>query len=273
MDLYDAHKEIVELVQEELLMVAAGYPIEKLGGVLNNLTSYFQALSICHLLESTDTNQFRENLTRSGYARRYFLRKSFEENNYKDRHLALSSNESLLDCLAAGQIRLACDIADLSLEKWNCNWEYEDDFCFYLYLHKVVKQSDNLPFSILEKIIERFENALEGGNSSRLEVCKSILMKDKDLFCNSLDALIEEKQESIEVEKERMLEPDPSVAVFWPRSYVFIEGLALLQLAHITGLRIKEEFPLCPTLGRVTISDEAFIDIFQEIEQELNKSK
>ena len=54
MDLRDVHKEILPEIQEELLYIAAGYHMEEIGDVFERLCEYFQALGICHLLETVE---------------------------------------------------------------------------------------------------------------------------------------------------------------------------------------------------------------------------
>lgn len=266
MDPRDVHQEIIQEIKEEMLFVADGYRMEEIGAVFEKLSRYFQALGICYLLESADVERFRENLVRSGYARRYFLRKSREEGNHRDRHLALGRTESFLDSVVAGHIRLAREIAGLSSERWEPNWEYEDDFCFFLFLHNIVR-NPHLPNPQLEEILARFERALEGGESLRFNVCKVLMSREQEEFISVLNELMEEKQDLFNKKRERMLEPDPSAYVFWPKSFVSIEGLALLKIAETVGIEIGEDFPLCPGIGRLSTTDKDYTDFFYEIER------
>src|SRR5215813_3349285 len=107
MDASEIRDELVPEIKEMLAFVAAGYPIRELGDELEKLSEYFQALGIAYLLEYADQDRFRENLVRSGHARRYFLRKLLEENNVNDHRLALGRTEAFLDALAAGEVGLA----------------------------------------------------------------------------------------------------------------------------------------------------------------------
>lgn len=272
MDTRDIHKLLLPEIEDEILLVAAGYRMEEIGDVFARLSEYFQALGICYLLENADVDQFRENLVRSGYARRYFLRKSLEEGNDRDRHLSLGWTKALLDSVAAGHLRLARDIINLSIETWEPNWEYEDDFCFYQFLQQVVMNPDYLSNPELEEILARFERALEGGDSLRLEVCKALLRREGGNFSAALYELMQEKQEMHDEQRERMLEPGPSTYVFWPRSFVSVEGLGLIKIAEVVGIKIDEDFPLCPRIARFPTSDHDYTDIFQIIERERARS-
>jgi hypothetical protein len=273
MDIRDVHKELIPEIQAELLFLAAGYRMEEIGDVFEKLSEYFQALGICHLLESGDVDQFRENLVRSGYARRYFLSKSRAEGNDRDRHLALGRTEAFLDAVAAGHLRLAKDIANLSVETWEPNWEYEDDFCFFLFLHQIIKSPGQLSSPQLEEILTRFENALEGEESLRLEICKALLSRNLEEFRTALNGLMGDKQDLHDEKRDRMLEPEPSSYVFWPQSFVSVEGLALLKIAEVVGVEVEDEFSLCPRLGRLSTANQDYTDFFQEIEQELAREQ
>jgi len=267
MDISEIHKELIPEIQEELSFIAAGYRMEEIGDVIVRLSRYFRALGICHLLESADVNLFRENLVRSGYARRYFLRNSRADGNDRDRYLAIGRTEAFMDSVAAGHLRLAQEIAELSTHEWEPDWEYEDDLCFFLFLHNIIINPRQLSDSQFQEILVRFDKALEGGESLRLEVCKALITKDNENFSAALNELMEAKKELIEEKRERMLEPDPSTYVFWPRSFVSIEGLALIKIAETVGIKVDEEFPLCPWVGRLPTTDQEYKDIFQEIAQ------
>ena len=198
-----------------------------------------------------------------------FLRKSRDEGNDRDRHLALGRTEAFLGSVAAGHIRLAREIANLSIDSWEPNWEYEDDFCFWYLLQQIIRNPDQLLSPQLAEIILRFERALEGGESLRLEVCKALISRETENFRTAINKLMEEKQDLLDEQRRRMLEPEVSTYIFWPSSFVSVEGLALLKIAEIIGIEVESQgFPLCPSIGRLSITDEDYADIFQEIERE-----
>ncbi len=266
MDPRDVRELIVEDIHEKMFFLTAGYPMADTGDKFESLSELFQGLAICHLLVEANVDKFRENLVRSGHARRYFLRKSQEEGNNHDRHLALSRSEAFLDSVVAGDLGLARDIVRLSSEVWEKNWEYEDDFCFFLFLHTIVKNLDPFPALELRTILERFEQSLEGGFSTRLDVCKALVSQDEEEFANTLHVLLEEKQEQIDNERSSIMEDQ---FLFWPRSVVFVEGLALLKIAEIVGMQIDEEFPLCPQEARFPTVDKQYVDLFADLEHAL----
>jgi hypothetical protein len=267
----EIHDTLLPEVREQVLLLAAGYPIAQLGQELENFSNYFQGLAIAHLLRSADVEQFTLYLTRSAHARRYFLRRSAREGNAEDPRLALGRTEAFLDALAANQIDLARDIARLSGHAWHGGWEYEDDFCYFLFLHQLVSQ-DGLPDTVgLGATLARFESALEGGKSLRLEVCRALLERDDEAFQSGLFALLEQRREELFNLRERMQQVEPMSCVCWARSFLCIEGFALMRVAELVGLLPLDrdaEMPLCPSLGRVASAPNPYEDIFEGIERE-----
>ena len=269
MDIRDVREAIVPEIHEGMFFLTADYPMASTGSMFERLSEMFQGLAICHFLATMDIDKFRENLVRSGHSRRFFLRKSQEEGNLQDRYLALSRSEAFLDSLVAGDLQLAREITIFSSETWNKNWEYEDDFCFFLFLQKVVKNPNTLTNQDLRLILEQFEHALEGQASNRLDVCNSLLARDEEAFNKSLYDLLEENSEQFDKKRPTISDMDIESLLFWPKSYISIEGLALLRIAEIVGLQTEGEFPLCPMEARLSILKNYYIDLFSDLERAL----
>ncbi len=263
MDLEDVHIELVFEAKQSLGLVISGEPVGKIAEAFDDLSAYFQGLGICHLLEFADTEQFQENLARSGHARRYFLRKSQEQGNTDDRHLALSRTQAFLDAVVA-DLALARDIARLSIQRWEPNWEYEDDYCYYLFLHTVILDPYALPMAALERLLEQFEEAVEGEYSARLELCKALLTRDEAAFDEALEALMDDLQQAHDEKRELVETYD---FLFWPGTFVSVEGLALLKVASLLGVPTGDTYPLCPGIGRLVPEGRPVLDLFEEIER------
>jgi hypothetical protein len=276
MDAREIHDGLVPEIQEMLAFVAVGYPIHELGDELERLSDYFQGLGIAYLLEGADQERFLENLARSGHARRYFLRKSREGNNDDDRHLALSRTEAFFDALAGGQTILAREIIELSIGEWHADWEYEDDFCYYLFLHRIVQAGSENAAAELRGLLARFERVLEGSDSPRLDVCRALLDRNSDGVREALSLLMGYRSEEMDEARERNLEADASACVCWARSYVSCEGLALLRVAEMQGLaplESGEELEMCPALAMLPATDPNYLDMFAAIEAELARGR
>ncbi len=266
------HATLLAEVREIVPLLAEGYPIAQLGEELENFSDYSQALAIAHLLIGADLEQFKLYLTRSSYARRYFLSRSAKHGNTEDPRLALGRTEAFLDAVAAGQMALAREIARLSGDTWRADWEYEDDFCYFLFLHRITGSPDAAGEPRLREMLDRFETVLEGGKSDRLDVCRAILARDAEAFRTALFALMEHRREELFDLGEQMQQVEPAGCVCWARSFVSIEGFALIRLAELAGLPPLEsdaEPPLCPAQGRIVAADAVYEDFFEGIERHL----
>lgn len=267
MDLRDVRERLMAPLAEHAGALAANWPIRDCAAALECLSEVFQAFAICALLTQYDVDKFRENLVRSAHARRYFLRKAAEANVSDDRRLALSRGEAVLDALAAADIVVAREIAERSIRDWHANWEYEDDFCYYLFIHDCILHDGTPAEAITAPLLERYEQSLEGGDDPRLKVCQSLVERDPEKFIATFSALMNAKQEQIDQQRPNVVD---SKFLFWPRSFVSVEGLALLRLAEMAGLAIAEEFPLCPAESRLALHENSYADIFQDLERTFN---
>jgi len=263
MDLTDVRDLIVPEIYERGLLLTAGYPVTETGKALEEMSELFQALGICQFLLTMDVMGFRINLTRSGQARRYFLRKSAELRNIHDHRLALSRSEGFLDSVVAGDWSLARDIVRLSNWDWNGNWEYEDDYCYFMILHNLVTQpGDSLSANIIS-LAERFERVLEGAPSPRLDVCRALMLRNEDGFAEGLIGLLDEEKLRNDQKRPAVTE---SQFLFWPRSFISIEGLALLKIAGAAEMTVPSDFFLCPEEARLPDMDGSPSDIFAELD-------
>jgi hypothetical protein len=266
MDLAEVHIELVHAIRGGMSYVAPPLHIAEMGTIFDELALQLEGLALCHLLDKADQAAFAENLARSGHSRRFFLRRSHLEKNKDDRHLALSGTRCFLDALIAGALPLAREIATLSTETWNAAWEYEDDYCFYLLLHTIVKQPDPFPTPEIHALLGRFETSLQGGKSVYLNVGKALADRDPGAFTDTLLALLSAEAARIEEGRESAAVHERDI-LFWPKSRVSIDGLALLKIAELIGLPTEGDFPLCPELARLPWSDRTYRDLFEEIER------
>jgi hypothetical protein len=265
MDLSEIHGELVHEIRNDMGYLVGPARMSELGDIFDGLALKFEGLALCHLFELADETAFRENMARSGQSRRFFLRRSSMEKNDDDRHLALSRNRAFLDAVISGSTPLARDIALLSTETWRSEWEYEDDFCFYLLLHSLAKQPTPFPVPEQRQLLGRFERALEGGESPQFEAASALVARDVGAFSNALLALTEAEGRQIEKNRDSAAVHERDI-LFWPKSRVSIEGLALLKIANLAGLSIEGEFPLCPRLALSSGTERPHRDLFEEME-------
>jgi|SRR5688572_10011671 len=272
MDPGDVAAQLMPEIQDGLLVVASGYPITELSGTLETLSRCFQSMAICRLLETADTVKFRDNLARSAFARRFFLRKSSEANNTTDRRLAISRSEAFFDALAAGHGLLAREIAARSIVEWHQGWEYEDDFCYVRYLHHVVMEPASLGTPASGERLQQFTAAVASDEPPRLAVLRALDARDSQAFDAALRALLDERDAQLQERKERLLDPDLETFLHWPRTFVCVEGLALISIARAIRIDVADDLPLCPPLARLELSQVDAEDPFVGIEAELRRA-
>ncbi|XXX72637.1 Imm49 family immunity protein [Sorangium sp. So ce134] len=223
-----------------------GYPIAQLDRLGVELSGKLRALAIMVLLVKADGERFHQNLIRSGAVREAYLQRCRDE-GFSGHHRVSGRVAPLLDSIAAGDFALARRIAALSPEEFRRGHEYEDDHCYARVIHAWV--ADPARDEGVAPLLERFEAFLEGRADPRLDCCRALWTRDQALFDEAFDALLAARMAEAEAAIERGQEEAPGVV---SQRYVSIEGLALLRLAEARGLSTRREYPLCPSLARVS---------------------
>lgn len=263
MSLAENREELIDLIQEQLAIVASGDPVDELGEAFEFLADGFQALASCNLLLTMQTEGFDRNLYFSGCTRRYFLRRCQSETANPSRYRAISRTDSFLDAIVAGRIPLANEIHQFSNVTWVPSGEYEDDFCYRAFLQHFVAGLPEADNATLDPLLQQFERALEGDSSVRLDVCQALRARDDDGFQAAFVDLIQ--VHAAEAEQRR-----PRAAVdktIESRDAVFVEGLALLWIAGQLGFTLEPEYEGCPSVARQPRPAQQLPDIYDEIDK------
>lgn len=264
MDLDEVHGELVFDLRELAALVATSASAVDLGDTFDELCDKFEALGLCHLLEFGDIDVYRMNLVRSAQARRYLLDRMRIEGTLSDRHLGLSRTRAIFSALAGGSLSVARQVVERSVEIFDPNWEYEDDHCYFLALHRFLQQAP-LPAGLLA----RFEVVLEGAESPRLDILQALSLRDRESFVVGLKKLLEAEDEAIEAARDSAAVHEGDL-LHWPNSFVSIEGLGLLQLAEWMGLDVAQsddtlELERLPGLARVPLDEVEFEDLLEQV--------
>ena len=250
MELSSVLSLLVDETRNEMASLAQKTPVRGKAPTLRSLSGLFQAVGICKLLLDADVTKFRENLIRGAQARRYHLRKSREEGSADDdRFLGLSKVEAVFDAIVADSPELLHDVVALSHDQWHEGWEYEDDFCYYLFVHRLVGQPGFLASPGAAALIERFEKALEGQSSARLELCKAVQTRNEKGLRAAFEFFLTERKNELDARRPKITEYTAQ-AIFWPGSFVSIEALAWLCIAQRNDLEMNDDFLFCPPEAR-----------------------
>jgi len=225
------------------------YPIAQVGGLSMELTQKLRAAAIIILLTKTDSDAFFHNLIRSARCRVAYLNRLAQAGVKGDHHQASARVGPFLDAVAASDFSTARQIAALSPTEWMQGHEYEDDFCYAQILHGLITIPRDE--SRLQILFERFEKALSGQTDARLPLCKVITEGNKEDFNQAFEDLLEQRTTRIEADKARHQMEDPVVIA---ERQIYIEGLAILQIADKLGFESDPEYPYCPSIARVTMT-------------------
>lgn len=256
-------RELREELREHLAVVAAGHPVAELGSVFEELTASFAALACCRLLIDAAVGDFCDNLTWAAYTRRFFLRQHPQNRGNQvsgapDLYLARSRCQSLFCALSAGQKRLAAELAQLSWPDWIKDGEYEDDFEYHLFISQAINDPTA---AACEQTLSRFQTSLQGHSTPRYDVCVALFERSVEGFGQAFDALLAQRMD--ELEKQKPLFAND--VKFRPSSAVFVEGLALLELARHGGLLVpRRDYPLCPEIAQLPANPRQTPDVFAE---------
>lgn len=225
-------------------------PIEGLGDLSLEVSHKLRTLAILAILAEASTDGFVHSCTRAARARKLYLQRLKKEGIGRDHHFVSGCYEPLLDAIAAGDMHLVHEIDKLSPTDFRPPDEYEDDYCYAQLLQLLCR--DPVPEVELEPLVKRFETYLDGDDNPRLPVCCALIERDEvgfeqafDDFLMILSQVIKEK-----IDGGTQVEDVHTIA----QRHISIEGLALLRIAELRGIRTESDYLYCPSLARLPAS-------------------
>ena len=268
MRLAERKTALVDDLENQLAVIAAGHSVKDLGEVFEQAARNFQAIACCNLLLKADRSGFQKHLLWSGLTQRTFLERSRMQGNTGDFRLARSRWESLYCAIVAADDALAGEIHALAPSDWIPDGEYEDDFAYHLFLSLLATEAD---VSRRDATVKRMEKACGDTGSVRLDVCHAIQAGDGKAFEDAVKRLTDDHV--AEMKKERGMVSDDDVA-FEPLANVFIEGLAVLRIGAKLGLSPgPRDYPLCPSLAWLKPTSSRPDDLFAEIDEQMGRRR
>jgi hypothetical protein len=222
------------------------YPIPQLGEVSVQVSQKLRTAAIIALLTKGSSDAFYHNLIRSARSRIAYLDRLASAGVTDDHHQASGRVDPFLDAVAAADFDSARRIVALSLREWLRDHEYEDDFCYAQIVHGLITVPTDV--TRLERFFERFERVLDGQADARLDVCRAIARRDQAAFDEAFEALLAQRTRRIEAEKARKKIEEPTMIA---ERQVYIEGLALLQIATRLKFATQSDYLYCPSVARL----------------------
>lgn len=245
-DLNTLYPELESMIDSKLKDLSTAQKNE-LGPLCDELNIFYRTCGIAAILIDLDSDKFYHMLIRSGYTRLFLLEQFSGEHKMESRFCKITRSNGLFDSIAANRIDIAKEIADLSPMKWNKKFEYEDDYCFILFIHEMIKNPEN---NILEFILQRFKGILANQSSSKYDVCFSLLERDDSSFDQSFMAMLNDWENELDRQAKSI---GRNEVEFSTAKYVYIQGLALLKMAEKLGIKTKDEYLFCPKEARMKL--------------------
>lgn len=219
------------------------FPANELGSLWLELSSGLRTLAIMSLLSTGLPDRFWANLERSAEARVIYLDRLRRDGIAGEHHQVSGRYTSLADAIAASRFDLAIRISELSPSKYFSGREYKDDYCFAQLLGHLVQDKPD-PIAC-ESHLAEFADYLGGENTAKLDICSALLAQDRLAFDEAFESLVAEREMEIEAKIGAGELEDDRVSA---DRLVFVDGLALLQLAARMEIISDHEYKYCPAL-------------------------
>lgn len=222
------------------------YPLDQLGDISIDVSEKLRAAAIIALVGKGDSDAYFHNLIRSARCRIGYLQRLRDAGVSNAHHQASGRIGPLLDAIAAADFATARQIVALSPRDWLQGHEYEDDFCYAQLVHGLLSAPPDA--NRLQQLFQRFEQVLDGQDEPRFGVMKALVDRDQAAFDNAFEALLAARTAAIEAEKARKRIEEPAMIA---ERQVYVEGLALLQIATRLKIVTQSEYIYCPSVARV----------------------
>jgi hypothetical protein len=222
------------------------YPLDQLGNVSIDVQAKLRAAAIMVLLTKGDSDAFFHNLMRSARCRMAYLQRLQDAAVSNAHHQASGRVDGILDAVAASDFPTARAIVALSPTAWRQGAEYEDDFCYAQVLHGLL--APQVDRNRLDGLFARAETVIAGQADARLSVAKAIYDRSQPAFDESFEALLAGRTAQIEADKLRNKIEEP---IMMANRQVYVEALALLNIAVRLGLVAQQEYLYCPSIARL----------------------
>ena len=219
------------------------YPIDELGAVSRLVGDNFRACAIILLSARASVDGFLHNLIRASNAQRRYLERAKSE--APDDHFFTAGRYSgVADALAANNLELARSAIELSPDEFRERREYLDDFLFARSLSGLVMAA--ITDGELRGMADRFDSYVLVPDV-RMETLCAIHSRSSENFEEVFGILLQQRDATIRADIERGQIETPVVCA---NRQVYVEGIALLNLANRYGIQTQREYRQCPSLAR-----------------------
>ncbi|WP_052518610.1 Imm49 family immunity protein [Archangium violaceum] len=210
------------------------------------LSRMYRRLGCGLLLSEKDAGGFFSCLYRAADLYLQFLERHSGGAGLDPYYMARGRAEPLLDALAIGDVALARRIDALAATTYREGMEYEEDFWFFSLLPKLASAGADEREALegLEVLdgLDQMEQALQGISYPRYDILLALAREDARGFERALKDLTGAWM----AERKREAGSGLGNPYAGPEAGVFVEGVALVRVARVRGLRIREKYRLIP---------------------------
>jgi Immunity protein 49 len=226
------------------------YPLDETASLTREICSHLRSLAIMVLLSKGNSDRFHHNLIRSGRLRLAYLQRVVREAAVDQHDFVSGVFDPLVDAIAAGEIRLAQQLAWIVPLDHRPGHEYEDDHCYGQILGLLLqgRQAD----AEVSALLARMEAYLGRPDDPRVGVCRALLGSDQAAFDAAFNAFLDARTRVIEADEARGELAEPPVLA---QRTVYVDGLAMLRLAEMRGFGTSPDHLYCPSMARQPMVD------------------
>lgn len=204
-------------------------------------------LAICRLLQDGDSAAFQLGLRRSGLTWLHLLTRMAQGMQAAPSLRLGSTWDCVASAIAAGDLKLAQQIADRFPGEPDLDREYLDDYMPLAMMSRLVRAPDDR--ASIEALGQRWEQAEDGSSTNDIPLWMALADRDIPAFQEAFSAVIERRRDQMVAYRKS---PGGLPTTAATEGAIYIDGLAILQLAQSLGMNITTTFGLCPKVARVS---------------------
>ena len=217
------------------------YPLAELGKVSAETSEKLHTLALLVLTVKGEREKFAANLSRSAECRAIFLERMSRKPSLRDRYSASGFIEPFFDAVVARDAVNAQKIATFSSEEFMEGSETEEAFRSARLLFALTGSPRDKKGS--KKCMADFEAVAGKKNAVRVAVLREIVRKDQGEFEAAFERLLDARVRSL---RTLARSSDLDEEQLYVEKQIYIEGLALLQIAGQWGIVTDREYRFCP---------------------------
>jgi hypothetical protein len=205
------------------------------------IARFYRWQAILGFLDEVDPTLLHSNLAKEAQLFAFGLR------HVPDEQRVLGRAAPLFAAIACRAPHLAREIASGLQRIHKPGKEYREDFLYMELLLKLFVDAASLAEMV--PLLEEWKAALDGASDPRLPLVQALVDVDQELFDENFRLCLEAHETKMQAlfKKGTIGEEE-----FYSDGKIWVEGLALLEIAVARGLRTEEEYRLIPDPARPT---------------------